>query len=43
MNKNNKLRAKEWFKKAGHDLDASYDVLKGSAHPDVAKDSGNKC
>jgi len=36
MNKNNKLRAKEWFKKAEHDLDALYDVLKGSAHPDVA-------
>jgi hypothetical protein len=32
---NNKLRAKEWFKKAEHDLDALRDVLKGSAHPDV--------
>jgi len=36
MNKNNKLRTKEWFKKAEHDLDALYDVLKGSAHPDVS-------
>ncbi|MFH0771301.1 MAG: HEPN domain-containing protein [Candidatus Omnitrophota bacterium] len=33
---NNKTRAKEWIKKAGHDLDALQDVLKGSAHPDVA-------
>lgn len=33
---NNKLKAKEWFKKAEHDLDAVKDILKGCGHPDVA-------
>lgn len=33
---NNKTRAIEWIEKAEHDLDALQDVLKGSAHPDVA-------
>lgn len=33
---NNGMKAEEWFKKARHDLDALQDVLKGSAHPDVA-------
>ena len=33
---NNKIKAKEWFKKADHDLDAISDILKGSGHPDVA-------
>jgi HEPN domain-containing protein len=28
--------AKEWFKKADHDLDAIADILNGSGHPDVA-------
>ena len=32
----NKLKAQEWFKKAKHDLDAVNDIIKGSAHPDVA-------
>ncbi len=33
---NARIKAKEWFKKAEHDLDALNDVLKGSGHPDVA-------
>lgn len=33
---NNGMKAEEWLKKARHDLDALQDVLKGSAHPDVA-------
>lgn len=32
----NKIKAKEWFKKAEHDFDAVQDILKGSGHPDVA-------
>ena len=34
--KNSQIKAKEWFKKAEHDLDVVKDILKGSKHPDVA-------
>lgn len=33
---NARIKAKGWFKKAEHDLEALNDVLKGSGHPDVA-------
>ncbi|MFH1259891.1 MAG: HEPN domain-containing protein [Elusimicrobiota bacterium] len=32
----NRIKAKEWFKKAEHDFDVINDILKGSRHPDVA-------
>lgn len=32
----NRIKAKEWFKKAMHDLAAVKDILNGSGHPDVA-------
>ncbi|MFH1442256.1 MAG: HEPN domain-containing protein [Candidatus Omnitrophota bacterium] len=33
---NDKMKAKEWFEKARHDLEAVDDILKGSGHADVA-------
>ncbi len=33
---NNVIKAREWFKKADHDLDAVNDILSGSGHSDVA-------
>ncbi len=33
---NDKMKAKEWFEKASHDLEAVDDILKGSGHADVA-------
>lgn len=33
---NDKIKAKEWFEKARHDLEAVDDILKGSGHTDVA-------